>query len=106
RMVIEQPQSGMLMVKMVKPWKAAKDNSLQLWVIPKDGAPRSIGIINQDGSTQIAMKEMDAMLNNGLEFAVSKEPMGGSPTGQPTGKIICKGVIAKMPPKQKDKSQI
>ncbi len=106
RMVVEQPKSGMLMVKMVKPWKTAPANSLQLWVMPKDGPPRSIGIINQDGATQINMQDMDSMLNDGLAFAVSKEPMGGSPTGQPTGMIICKGVIAKMPPPQSAKPQI
>ncbi len=105
RMIIEQPQSGMLMVKMVKPWKAAPDKSLQLWVMPENGPPRAIGIINQDGSTKIAMNEMDSMLTDGLAFAITKEPMGGSPTGQPTGMTLCKGVIAKMPPK-KAKAQI
>lgn len=98
RMVVEQPKSGMLMVKMVKPWKTAPANSLQLWVMPKVGPPRSIGIINQDGSTKISMQDMDSMLTDGLAFALSKEPVGGSPTGQPTGMILCKGVIAKMPP--------
>ncbi len=106
RMVVEQPKSGMLMVKMVKPWKTAPSNSLQLWVMPKDGPPRSIGIINQDGSTKINMQDLDGMLNDGLAFALSKEPMGGSPTGLPTGMILCKGVIAKMPPKQAPKQQI
>jgi anti-sigma-K factor RskA len=100
RMVIEQPKSNLIMVKMVKPWKTAANNSLQLWVLPKDGQPRSIGIINQDGTTKIAMAEMDAMLTDGTAFALSKEPMGGSPTGQPTGMILCKGVIAKMPVKK------
>ncbi len=106
RMVVEQPRSGMLMVKMVKPWKTAPSNSLQLWVMPKDGPARSIGIINQDGSTKIKMHDMDAMLTDGLAFAVTKEPMGGSPTGKPSGMILCKGVIAKMPPKQAAKPQI
>jgi anti-sigma-K factor RskA len=99
RMVVEQPKSNLIMVKMVKPWKAAENNSLQLWVLPKDGPPRSIGIINQDGTTKISMAEMDNMLTGGTAFALSKEPMGGSPTGQPTGMILCKGVIAKMPAK-------
>ncbi len=99
RMVIEQPKADMLMVKMVKPWKTASTKSLQLWVMPKDGPARSIGIINQDGSTKIRMQDLSGMLDNGLSFAVTKEPFGGSPTGQPTGMILCKGVIATMPPK-------
>ncbi len=99
RMVVEQPNSNLITVKMVKPWKADDGKSLQLWVMPKDGVPRSIGIINQDGTTKISMGDMDSMLNNGTAFALSKEPRGGSPTGQPTGMILCKGVIAKMPAK-------
>ncbi len=100
RMIVEQPRADLLMIKMVKPWKTASTKSLQLWVMPKDGPPRSIGIINQDGSTKIRMQDLPSMLDNGLSFAVSKEPPGGSPTGQPTGMILCKGVIATMPPKR------
>jgi anti-sigma-K factor RskA len=97
RMIVEQPKRDMLMVKMVKPWMAASENSLQLWVLPRDGQPRSIGIVNQDGSTKLSMEALDALLADGAAFALSKEPRGGSPTGLPTGKILCKGVIAKMP---------
>ncbi len=106
RMVVEQPKTGMLMVKMVKPWKPAPTNSFQLWVMPKDGPPRAIGIINQDGATTLKMQEMDTMLTDGLAFAVTREPMGGSASGVPSGAILCKGVIAKMPPKKPAKPQI
>ena len=100
RMVVEQPQANLITVKMVRPWKPTNDKSLQLWVLPKDGPPRSIGIINQNGTTNIKMAEMETMLAGGTAFALSKEPIGGSPTGQPTGMLLCKGVIAKMPEKK------
>ena len=106
RMVVEQPKSGTLMVKMVKPWKASPGNSMQLWVIPAAGAPRSLGLVNETGETKFATGDMDVKLADGLVFALSKEPAGGSPTGQPTGMILCKGVIAKMAPKQKLRPQI
>lgn len=106
RMVVEQPKSGMLMVKMVKPWKASPGNSMQLWVIPAAGAPRSLGIVNETGETKFTTGDMDVKLADGLVFALSKEPAGGSPTGQPTGMILCKGTIAKMPPKLKPRPQI
>jgi anti-sigma-K factor RskA len=108
RMVVEQPKPGILMVKMVKPWKAAPDNSMELWVIPKDGKPRSLGVVNDTGETKLATHDMDARMTDGLVFALSKEPKGGSPTGQPTGAILCKGAIAKMPNEKtaKAKSQI
>lgn len=101
RMVVEQPQSGYAMVKMVKPWQTMPGMSLQLWVIPKEGIPRSLGIINQHGETKLTVGDIDRMLAEGNLVAVSKEPEGGSPTGQPTGAVMCKGVIAHMPPKEK-----
>ena len=101
RMVVAQPNANIITVSMIKPWKPAADKSLQLWVLDKNGEPRSIGIINQDGNTKIAMADMESMLSDGAIFALSKEPMGGSPTGKPTGMILCKGVIAKMPGKKK-----
>ena len=99
RVFIEQPKSGMLMVKMVTPWKTMAGVSLELWVIPKNGAPRSLGLINETGETKLVLTGMDAKLADGLVFALSKEPPGGSPTGQPTGSVMCKGAIAHMPAK-------
>ena len=104
RMVVEQPKSGLLMVKMVKPWKTMPDQSLELWVFPKDGPPRSLGVVSHDKDSVIAMADMDLRLLDGNMFALSKEPIGGSPTGTPTGKVVCKGMIAHMPPKPIKKS--
>ena len=99
RMVIEQPKSGLLMVKMVKPWAAVPNQSLELWVIPKDGAPRTLGVINDDGETKITMPDIEHRLTDGTVFAITNEPKGGSLTGKPTGSIMCKGTIARMPAK-------
>jgi anti-sigma-K factor RskA len=99
RMIVEQPKSGYLMVKMVKPWVGGEDKSMELWVIPKDGAPRSLGLLNDTGDTKLAKPDMDIRLTDGAVFALSKEPRGGSPTGAPTGMVLCKGVIARMPTK-------
>jgi anti-sigma-K factor RskA len=105
RMVIEQPKSGILMVKMVKPWKAEPDKSIELWVISKDGKPQSFGLVNETGETKFITNKVDVMLEGGLVLALSKEPKGGSPTGLPTGMTLCKGAIAKIPSK-KAKAQI
>ncbi len=95
RMIVEQPKPGMLMVRVVKAWKPAADNSLELWVIPADGAPRSLGLVAADQTTMIHTAELDQRLAGGIVFAVSREPKGGSPTGAPTGPVLCKGVIAR-----------
>ncbi len=99
RLIVEQPKSGYVMVKMVKPWNGPDDHSLELWVIPKDGAPRSLGLVSDSVDTKLIKTDMDVRLTDGTLFAVSKEPKGGSPTGAPTGAVLCKGVIARMPAK-------
>lgn len=99
RVFVEQQKSGLLMVKMVTPWKTMNGMSLELWVVPKEGPPRSLGVINDTGETRLALVGMDEKLSGGLVFALSKEPLGGSPTGQPTGSVMCKGAIAHMPSK-------
>ena len=99
RVYIEQPKSNMLMVKMVKPWKINSGIAHELWVIPKAGAPRSLGVINSAADTTIDVAGLDAKLVNGALLAVSLEPPGGSPSGSPTGRVVCKGSIAWMPPK-------
>jgi anti-sigma-K factor RskA len=99
RVFVEQPRSGMLMVRMVAPWKTMNGKALELWVVPKDGPPRSLGLINETGETRLALTGMDEKLSGGLVFALSQEPPGGSPTGQPTGSVMCKGAIAHLPPK-------
>ncbi len=105
RMIVEQPKSGYVMVKMIKPWVGGEDKSMELWVIPKDGAPRSLGLLNDTGDTKLAKPDMDIRLIDGAVFALSKEPRGGSPTGAPTGMVLCKGVIARMPVKNPKAAQ-
>ena len=55
RIIVEQPKPGIMMVHMVKPWKASTTTSLELWIVPKDGAPISLGLINDEGATKITI---------------------------------------------------
>jgi anti-sigma-K factor RskA len=100
RILVEQPKAGLLNVKMVKPWRTDTGFAHELWVIPKEGAPRSVGVINDATDTRISLAGLDSKLADGAVFAVSLEPPGGSPTGAPTGKVVCKGTIAWMPQKK------
>src|SRR5258708_37042422 len=45
RMVVSIERAGVLRARMVKPWKIGADKGLELWALPKDGAPRSLGMI-------------------------------------------------------------
>ncbi|CAM3156689.1 Anti-sigma factor [Sphingomonas antarctica] len=66
----------------------------ELWVIPADGKPRSMGIFDAHGrSAHGVAPAMRPMLAEGLTFAVSLEPKGGSPTGSPTGPVVATGKL-------------
>lgn len=64
--------------------------ALELWAVPPSGAPRSLGLVATDTSTQLLR---ESLLKNTAAFAVSVEPAGGSPTGAPTGPIISVGSL-------------
>jgi len=68
------------------------DRSPQLWVIPADGKPRSMGVMNATAPGWAKVPApASAALAAGVTIAVSVEPIGGSPTGQPTGPVILTG---------------
>lgn len=60
----------------------------QLWVIGAEGVPAPLGLIRQAQETRPAPG-----LAPGQVLAVSLEPLGGSPTGLPTGPVLVTGVI-------------
>lgn len=60
----------------------------ELWIIAPDAAPVSLGLL-QDKPLVITYPTPPA----GFTFAVSIEPEGGSPTGQPTGPVILTATI-------------
>lgn len=66
----------------------------ELWVIPADGTPRSLGVFGKSGTTEVVMTaRLRAWLIDGATLAVSLEPTGGSPTGLPTGPVIASGEL-------------
>ncbi len=68
-------------------------NTLQLWMIPNGHKPISLGLLPQQGQKTIVVLETLAaeLIKSGL--AVSLEPIGGSPTGQPTGAVLYQGKV-------------
>ncbi|MES2956965.1 MAG: anti-sigma factor [Pseudomonadota bacterium] len=68
---------------------------LELWSVPPEGAPRSLGLIAADGPTVIDRRRLPASLLKGgtAALAVSVEPPGGSPTGAPTGPVVYAGKL-------------
>lgn len=84
-------RSLMVMPAAVSP---VAHHSHQLWLIPEGGKPISLGVISADRPARIAMPaDMAARLVGSATLAVSAEPEGGSPTGQPTGPVIGSGKL-------------
>ena len=95
RAVVSMHAPDILRVRIVKPWSGVDNRSLELWVLPIEGAPRSLGLIaNASGDTLITIKQTDPRVQGAAALAVSLEPPGGSPTKQPTGPVLCSGAIA------------
>ena len=97
RMVVSLDARGEVYVRMLKPWANVEDKALELWAVPKNGAPRSLGLVRNDRDTRLRLASADARLVALNAFAVSLEPPGGSPTGKPTGPVLCSGAIAPYP---------
>ena len=69
----------------------------ELWLIPPGGKPLPLGILPSDRATQIAIPATAAdQARRDAGLAVSLEPRGGSPTGQPTGPVIGSGKLTNM----------
>ena len=69
--------------------------SLELWAIPVEGKPVSLGLIPSDGDGRITLgQSQQQLLKVPVVLAVSLEPQGGSPTGQPTGPVLYQGPLA------------
>ncbi|RUX34710.1 anti-sigma factor [Mesorhizobium sp. M2A.F.Ca.ET.042.01.1.1] len=69
---------------------AGKD--FELWMIEGKNAPVSMGVIPAGQTARMAVAPaVQQKLAQGAVLAVSLEPAGGSPTGQPTGPVVAAG---------------
>ncbi|MER9049772.1 anti-sigma factor [Mesorhizobium sp. M0923] len=69
---------------------AGKD--FELWMIEGKNAPVSMGVIPAGATAHLAIPPaVREKLAQGAVLAVSVEPAGGSPTGQPTGPVVAAG---------------
>lgn len=66
------------------------DRSLELWALPPEGAPRSLGVISPKGATVV---QRGRLLDDTATLAVTLEPRGGSPSGKPTGPMLYVGKL-------------
>lgn len=85
---------GRLKLSAPAPMRAAADRTHELWVIPADGTPRSLGTMPASATIYRQVDPaLSRELREGATLAISVEPRGGSPTGLPTGPVIATGKL-------------
>jgi anti-sigma-K factor RskA len=76
---------------------ASDERSMQLWLIPAGDRPHSLGLIARGQPVRLNVPpELAGRLTTDTTLAVSLEPLGGSPTGQPTGPVVANGKLTNL----------
>lgn len=76
---------------------AQEQKAMELWLISPGDKPHSLGLIDPNRPVTIKVpQDLLARVNKEAVLAVSLEPLGGSPTGQPTGPVIANGKLAQL----------
>ena len=83
-----------LTVKPVGDVSPGAGRDFELWALPPNAAPRSLGVISAGPVARVALRAPSGELLAAVPaLAVSIEPTGGSPTGQPTGPVVYTGRV-------------
>ena len=91
-LVTFDPNNRKLTLQRVGNFQEAADKSLQLWALPPSGAPRSLGVLNQERLLKLAAAQSD--VREVPTLAISLEPKGGVPSATgPTGPVLFKGAL-------------
>jgi anti-sigma-K factor RskA len=91
-------RSGEVTARAVNAQAQALDRAYELWVLPAEGNPRSLGLLPTSGnSSRTAIPPaLRALLANAQGLAISIEPAGGSPTGLPTGPVVYQAAMVEL----------
>ncbi|MEH6950360.1 anti-sigma factor [Nitrobacter sp. NHB1] len=72
-------------------------HDFELWIIKGSDHPVSLGVIPMGSNAHLAVAPARReLIGSGALFAISLEPRGGSPTGQPTGPVVASGDLHAM----------
>jgi anti-sigma-K factor RskA len=89
--------SRYLTVKAIADIAVARDRSLELWMLPDDKPPLSLGLVPASGIDRLAVRApVGIALQNIPALAVSLEPAGGSTSGTPAGPWVYTGRIERI----------
>jgi anti-sigma-K factor RskA len=86
------PADGSVTIVPAALLTAAQQQSYELWVIPPGGKPHSLGLVDPKRPVKVVVPpELQPHVTADSTLAISIEPVGGSPTGQPTGPVVAQG---------------
>ncbi|WP_323811279.1 anti-sigma factor domain-containing protein [Yoonia sp. 67-2] len=90
------PETGVLRIDR-QAGAAIDGRVLELWLIA-DGAeaPVSLGVLPTEPQTDITLPATLIPAITGGTLAISDEPVGGSPTGVPTGDVLAVGAVVSL----------
>ncbi len=88
-----QPGDRMMRIRVMGHAEMGPNTSWEMWILPDgDGKPISLGLITTHETQLMKIPAaMAAKLDAAHGLAMSVEPAGGSPTGLPTGPVLCVG---------------
>lgn len=75
---------------------APAGRATELWAIPPDGAPVSLGVLPAEQRWSVALPPELIEQAQNLTLALSDEPEGGSPTGAPTGAVLAASPLSRL----------
>lgn len=93
-LVTFDPGKHSLVLQRVGDFQEAADKSLQLWALPLQGGPQSLGVLGREALIKLPARapEVEGM----PALAISLEPRGGVPSeAGPTGPVLFKGALIK-----------
>ena len=73
--------------------QAPRGRAYELWLIPRGGKPIGVAVASPGQTRYRLPAAAGAGLATATAFAISVEPPGGSPTGQPTGPVVLSGPV-------------
>lgn len=75
-LVTQDLQDGALLLQRLNDVKEGREQSLQLWAVPAEGKPRSLGVLGSTGKT-LRLPATDKTLAGVPRLAISVESKGG-----------------------------
>lgn len=91
-LVTFDPVKRSLVLQRVGDFQEAEDKSLQLWALPAQAGPQSLGVLGREGVIRLTAGASEV---EGIPaLAISLEPKGGVPgEAGPTGPVLFKGAL-------------